>query len=86
LAIRMPKDEWLLDIIRKTGPLVAPSANLQNAPTVKNMDEAIAIFGDDVDFYVDGGVCEGVSSTLAKFNGDKLEILRPGGFIVHGQL
>ena len=86
LAIRMPNDEWLSDIFRKTGPLVAPSANIQNAPTVKNTDEAIETFGNSVDFYVDGGEIAGVPSTLAKFNGDKLEILRLGGFIVHGQL
>ncbi len=78
LAIRMPKDDWLLNILRKTGPLVAPSANLQDSPTVKNIGEAIEIFDDAVDFYVDGGEIVGEPSTLAKFNGDKLEILRLG--------
>lgn len=78
LAIRMPKDDWLLNILRKSGPLVAPSANLQDSPTVKNIGEAVEIFADAVDFYVDGGEIAGVPSTLVKFNGDKLEILRLG--------
>ena len=86
LAIRMPKDDWLLNILRETGPLVAPSANLQDVPTVKNIGEAVEIFGDLVDFYVDGGEIIGVPSTLVKFNGDKLQILRLGRFIVHALL
>ena len=84
LAIRLPKDDWLLDIIRKTGPLVAPSANLQDSPTVKNIDEAIAVFGNSVDFYVDGGICEGSASTLARFKKNKLEVLRLGRLVIEG--
>ena len=78
LAIRLPKDDWLRSLIKITGPLVAPSANLQNFPTVKIIDEAVNIFGDKVDFYVNGGICEGKPSTLVRFNNNKFEVLRSG--------
>lgn len=78
LAIRFPNDEWLLSIIRKTGPLVAPSANLQGDPTVENAAEAVRIFGDSVDFYVDGSVNSKAPSTLVRINDHGVEVLRQG--------
>lgn len=55
LAYRTENSGWLSDIIHKTGPLVAPSANPEGDPTAKNIDEAKAYFGDTVDLYIDGG-------------------------------
>ena len=55
LAYRIENSGWLSDILHKTGPLVAPSANPEGDPTAKNIDEAKAYFGDTVDLYIDGG-------------------------------
>lgn len=56
VAYRNPNDAWLTGLLARTGPLIAPSANLQGLPVARNIDEAIGYFGDTVDFYVDGGL------------------------------
>lgn len=44
LAFRVPDNEWLRNVLRKTGPLIAPSANSQGKPAAKSIDEAEQVF------------------------------------------
>jgi L-threonylcarbamoyladenylate synthase len=76
LALRLPNIESVLSLLRKTGPIVATSANLEGLPHAKTIEEARAYFGTDVDFYVDGGVMEGEPSTIVKHDGKKIVIIR----------
>jgi L-threonylcarbamoyladenylate synthase len=78
LAFRFPKKEDLIELIKETGPIVAPSANSEGAVPAKNLDEARKYFGDEVDFYIDGGEIDSEPSTLVKIDGDKIEVLREG--------
>lgn len=55
LAYRLPLSEELRSLLRKTGPLLVPSANPEGLTPAKNIEEAIAYFGDTVDLYVDSG-------------------------------
>lgn len=55
VAYRLPQADDLRTLIRATGPLVAPSANPQGMQPAMNLREARYYFGDEVDFYVDGG-------------------------------
>ncbi|MEX0668561.1 MAG: L-threonylcarbamoyladenylate synthase [Candidatus Saccharimonadales bacterium] len=66
LAFRWPKKTDLEDVIKQTGPLVAPSANPEGLEPAKNIKEAREYFGDKVDFYIDGGKLVGNSSKLLK--------------------
>ncbi len=70
-AFRMPQNKELRDLLRETGPLVAPSANPEGLPPAKNIEEAKNYFGDQVDLYVDGGEIYGQAS--------KIVSLQPGG-------
>jgi len=45
LAIRLPKKKSILEILKKTGPLVAPSANPEGLPPANNLKEAKGYFG-----------------------------------------
>jgi len=78
LAIRLPADENLRNILRQTGPLATTSANYSEQIPAKNIIEAEKYFGDKVDFYEDGGNLNSEPSTLVKINGDNIEILRQG--------
>ncbi|MBP6889404.1 MAG: threonylcarbamoyl-AMP synthase [Candidatus Moranbacteria bacterium] len=78
LAFRVPDNEWLRNVLRKTGPLIAPSANSQGKPAAKSIDEARQYFHSKVDFYIDGGSLEGEPSTLVQFEGNQVNILRSG--------
>ncbi|MFH1192712.1 MAG: L-threonylcarbamoyladenylate synthase [Candidatus Jorgensenbacteria bacterium] len=63
LAFRLPEPKWLRELLRATGPLVAPSANPEGKPPAKNIAEAKKYFGEKADFYMHG-VTHGAPSTL----------------------
>lgn len=91
LAFRMPQDKRLMELLKETGPLVAPSANFEGEKPSETIDEAKKYFGDNVDFYceatrfsyVDSGKIKSDPSTLIELthNGSYI-ILRQGSFII----
>jgi L-threonylcarbamoyladenylate synthase len=70
LAFRLPALKTLRDLLLKTGPLIAPSANTEELPPAKNIDDAKKYFGNQVDLYVDGGEISGKASKIIKLNKD----------------
>lgn len=81
LAFRMPKDKRLLNLLKQTGPLVAPSANPEGEEPAETVDKAKEYFGDKASFYVDGGKIEAESSTLIRLKEDgSFEVLRRGAY------
>lgn len=68
LAFRLPVKKSLINILKKTGPLVAPSANPTGFKPAKNIKEAKKYFGDRVDFYMPGGTLKSEPSVLIKLN------------------
>lgn len=78
LAFRMPKKNSIRDILDVTGPLVAPSANVEGEESAQTVTEAREIFGDAVDVYISDGKLAGAPSTIITFKDDKLVCLREG--------
>ncbi len=79
IAFRMPDKKDLLDLLEKTGPLIAPSANPEGLSPAKNIEEARMYFGDSVDFYEDEGEIENTKgSTLVEIVGGEVRVLREG--------
>lgn len=78
LAFRFPSKKSLINLLGKTGPLVAPSANWEGQPPAKNIKEAKRFFGDEVDFYVNAGKLDSLPSTLIKIESGKVSLLRKG--------
>jgi len=79
LAFRLPKKKALLEILKKTGPLVAPSANPEGAPPFEGLREAKDYFGSQLDFYVSAGKrLGGAPSTLVKLDQGQISIIRQG--------
>lgn len=72
------KHGHLYNLIKKVGPLVAPSANPQGLPPAKNRKEARKYFGENVDAYVCYGSRFGKPSTIVKFESDIIKIIREG--------
>lgn len=80
LAFRIPKLNWLQDLLKISGPLVAPSANFEGELPATNIAEAQNYFGDQIDFYIDNGVQNNPPSTVIRFIDQKIEIIRQGVF------
>lgn len=76
LAFRLPKPLWLRKFILGTGPLVAPSANLEGEKPARTIKEAKKYFGDSVDFYIDKGRIESKPSKLVAIKRGRVLILR----------
>ncbi len=75
LAFRVPADEVLRRFLRDTGPIIAPSANLENMRPATSIEEAYLYFGEEV-FYVDGGERTGPASRLVKIEREKVIVIR----------
>ncbi len=69
LAFRLPAKPEVLSIIKKSGPLVAPSANLQGKTPAANVAIARMYFGDNVDFYASGRVSKTPSRIISYTDG-----------------
>jgi L-threonylcarbamoyladenylate synthase len=79
LAFRFPNDAELVKLLKKVGPLVAPSANPAGEKSAVTYKEAKKYFGEEVDFYVDFGKLRSKPSTLVKMDKEgKLVIIREG--------
>jgi L-threonylcarbamoyladenylate synthase len=79
LAVRIPKEEAVHKLLLKTGALQTTSANLADQPLAQNIKEAQAFFGDNADFYVDGGDAMGKpESTIIRIVDDAIDVVREG--------
>jgi len=79
LPVRIPADEGLRALLEETGPLQTTSANLPDEPPATNYAEALAYFGEMVDFYVDAGELPGKPpSTIIRVVDDAIEVIRQG--------
>jgi L-threonylcarbamoyladenylate synthase len=78
LAFRLPaKPQWLIEVLKISGPLIAPSANWEGYLPAKTIKEAKRYFSNNVIYY-DKGKIVGSPSTLIKFDSKKIEVLRNG--------
>lgn len=79
LAVRVPDDLRLQALLEQTGPLLTSSANHPGEPTSTTIEQAKQYFGNDVDFYVDGGdLSANQPSTIIRIIDDAVEVIRQG--------
>jgi L-threonylcarbamoyladenylate synthase len=64
LAFRVPAHTQLQTILQHSGPIIAPSANPESKKPATTIKEAYEYFGETVDFYTDGGVCNSKPSKV----------------------
>ena len=76
LAFRLPVKKSLCALLHKTGPLVAPSANIESKPPAKTISEAKKYFGEKVDFYVDAGYLFPRPSKIIKLEKGGINFIR----------
>lgn len=76
LAFRLPRNEFIIQLIKATGPLVAPSANPEGLPPAANINEAKAYFGDKIACYVAGDVNTNPSKIIRITSDGSEEIIR----------
>ena len=77
LAFRMPAKNSLIELLKKTGPLVAPSANPEGLPPATTAREAKKYFAGEIDFYISAGRrLSGKPSALIAIENGKIKVYR----------
>lgn len=80
-AFRIPQHPLALDLLKLTGPLVMPSANLSGRPSSTQPEHVENDFGKHFP-VLDGGPCsKGLESTILIHQQGKWEIIRQGALI-----
>ena len=84
MAARIPDKPELTELLSRTGPLMTTSANAPKQPTSTSVQMAVDYFGDEVDFYVDGGDLSGrPPSTIIGFDPNgKILVYRYGAVAI----
>lgn len=79
VAVRMPKHEFTLELIKRTGPLAVTSANRSGQPPGATIEEVRGQLGDAVDVYYDAGTASsGPPSSILDLTGPRPRLLREG--------
>lgn len=78
IAFRLPASAPLRRFLKRTGPLIVPSANFEGKAPASTIKEAQKYFGANVDFYIDGGKMKSKPSTLVSIKSGKVSIMRKG--------
>lgn len=79
IGVRCPDCAPTLELIRKTSPLAAPSANISDMPSAVTPAEVLQYFGGKIPVIVDGGKCAlGIESTVLDLTAVPPRILRRG--------
>ncbi|UPA28303.1 MAG: L-threonylcarbamoyladenylate synthase [Verrucomicrobiota bacterium] len=79
VAIRIPAHPVFREVLRRAGPLAAPSANPFGYVSPTRAEHVRQSLGDKIKYILDGGPCSvGVESTILDLSSQKLAILRPG--------
>lgn len=79
VAVRMPKQEFALALIERTGPLAVTSANRSGVPTPSTVKEIAEQLAGHVDVFFDSGPSSGgPASTIVDLSGDRVRVLREG--------
>jgi len=83
VGIRMPDHPVAIEIIKRTGPIVATSANLHSNPDATTIDEAVKDFGSKISMYVDAGPSKlKKPSTIVWIMNNEVEIIRQGAISI----
>ncbi|MGT2718534.1 L-threonylcarbamoyladenylate synthase [Streptococcus oricebi] len=78
VGFRIPSHPLTLDLIRKCGPLIGPSANLSGQASGLHFDQIQADFKGQVDGFKDDDFLTGQDSTILDLSTSKARILRQG--------
>lgn len=79
IGVRIPDNVFLRDIIDRVGkPVISTSANISGTEVITSLDELEDDMVSSIDFMINGGEVDALSSTIVKVENNKVLILREG--------
>lgn len=84
LAVRIPADKELQNLLQETGAVLTSSANYPGEEPAATIAQAKEYFGDEVDAYINGGDLSGRQpSTVIRIIDDAIEVIREGAVYIN---
>ncbi|HEV8065066.1 MAG TPA: L-threonylcarbamoyladenylate synthase [Acidimicrobiales bacterium] len=77
VGLRRPRHEITESLLGLTGPLAVTSANRHGSPPCQTAAEVMSVLGDEA-LILDGGTCDGRSSTVVSLLDGALVVMREG--------
>lgn len=77
VAVRVPRNDVAVELLRQAGPLAVSSANRSDQSPAVTVEEARTALGESVAVFIDGGVMGGRPSTIVSLL-DDLRMIREG--------
>ena len=79
ITVRMPANEWTLEVISALGPTVAVAATRSGSKAPTSAMQGAEVWGSDVENWLDSGFANAdLVSTIIDFRGSKPNIVRLG--------
>lgn len=79
VAVRMPSNKIALELIKQTGPIAAPSANISGKPSATTAEHVKEDFKEKIKIILDGGKTQiGLESSVIDLTTKNPVLLRPG--------
>ncbi|HFI0794946.1 TPA: L-threonylcarbamoyladenylate synthase [Streptococcus suis] len=78
VGFRLPNHEKTLQLIRETGPLIGPSANVSGRESGKEFTKLLSQFSEKLEGIADDEALTGIDSTILDLSGPRARILRQG--------
>ncbi|MGT2887365.1 L-threonylcarbamoyladenylate synthase [Streptococcus didelphis] len=78
VGFRFPKHPITTKIIKHTGPLIGPSANISGSESGKVYADIVTHFEEQIEGYADDTALTGQDSTILDLSGKRAKILRQG--------
>ena len=83
VGIRMPDHQVAIELIKRTGPIVATSANMHSHPDATDVAAAVKDLGSSVSMYIDAGPSKlKRPSTIVWIMNGEVEIVRQGAITI----
>ena len=81
VAVRIPDDRFILETVKRVGPIWSTSCNISGQPALNSFAEILEVFGGKADFIVKKEMrVKGSASTLVDFTVSPWRVLRQGSF------
>lgn len=78
VGFRLPSHPVTRDIIKKTGPLIGPSANISGTESGRVFKDIMSSFNNALTGLEDDSAITGQDSTILDLSGEKAQLLRQG--------
>ena len=81
VALRIPANSFLQNLLERVGPIYSTSVNRSSAPHMGKIAEIIEEFEGEVDLIVDAGdLVDGIPSTIVDITSSPYRIVRRGAY------